>query len=129
MQGIQGAEGPKGDPGDPGIQGPDGPQGEQGDQGLQGETGTVGMHSHALNVRVVVGNVVVVPSVSDIIYGIANCDSGEKVSGGGYMIAYGGQDFLVLGSYPWAGTSWKLRLANRSTVNVGVNVYAVCVST
>jgi collagen triple helix repeat protein len=98
--GPQGPAGPQGPQGETGAQGPQGPQGETGPQGPQGQTGPQGPQgpqgpAGPTNVVVRVG-VLSAPGGSSQ----ADCNAGERATGGGGLVASGGAELGLRYSIP-----------------------------
>jgi hypothetical protein len=108
-----------------GPQGPAGPQGQQGTQGAQGAPGLVDLSKLSL---VDSGAVTVVSGTTNT--AVASCPSGDKVTGGGFIIVHGNDDGLdAYASGPNSAlTVWSTTVANSSSFNASIRAYAVCVS-
>jgi len=100
--------------------GPAGPTGSEGMQGIQGPPGT----TENITIRYVDGHPI---KIIGIVNTTAQCNSDEKISGGGFSI-YGGIGF-ILASQP-QNNSWVARAANpfdASSGDIGnLTAHAIC---
>lgn len=112
-----------------GPKGPQGPEGPQGEEGLQGEQGLSG----ATNVTVRTGADVTVDA-NDTNAATADCQAGERATGGGWevvggnlaIIDYANRPMQVPGETP---VSWLVELYNPSGSNSSTaRPYVICAS-
>jgi hypothetical protein len=138
---FRGPAGPAGAPGQNGGPGPQGPQGPPGQAGAQGLPGAAGA-SGATNIVMRTGPSVSIAAGNDGAGG-ANCNSGEKATGGGvypesnvffpYMVASFPLPNVIFGT-PGNGitaTGWEVVVANPSNSNtnpITVVPYVICAS-
>jgi len=107
--GLTGATGPQGIQGPTGLTGATGPQGIQGPTGLTGATGADGASGW---VRVV--GTAVVGSRYSLATATADCPSGKKALGGGYLITAVNSEYSyhcavpAMASYPSDGDTWTV---------------------
>ena len=118
-QGDQGPQGLQGPPGEPGPQGPQGLKGDKGDPGTDGADGSDGVSGR----QVVIGEWIVARGTNPANYG-TDCPAGKVAISGGYS-AFGLEAF---GSFPVDSDTWGAKVANRSTADYPLQVYAVCVT-
>ena len=120
-QGPPGINGINGKQGPPGLMGPIGPRGTQGIQGIQGSPGT----TKNITIRYVDSSPI---KIIGIVNSTAQCNSDEKISGGGFSID--GGIGLILASEP-QNNSWVARAANpidTSSGNMGnLTAHATCI--
>jgi len=105
-QGSVGPQGPQGLQGNPGIQGPAGPQGPAGANGVSGWERIVGA-STATNTA------------------SADCSTGKKVVGGGYVIS-GDDNADVLSNWPSDQDTWTVTAKHKGSASL--QAYAICVT-
>jgi hypothetical protein len=117
-------KGPKGDPGVQGPKGDRGPQGLQGPKGDPGEPGSGGAPTFVTRSTVATIN----PGNGQATF--ARCDSGERVTGGGYDVdptGAGDTGTLTIGADKPLGTDiWEVAADNDSQAPHTIVVFAVC---
>jgi hypothetical protein len=115
-----------------GAVGPSGPQGIAGAEGKQGKEGIAGKNG-ATNVvvRFVEGNV----NNGGVIEQTANCNAGERATGGGAQLWNGGDaGSVVIASSPVPNgqgetpTGWHVVWENKSGGTQTIHTYAICAS-
>ena len=103
-QGPPGINGINGKQGPPGVMGPIGPMGLQGIQGIQGPPGT--------NKNITITYVDSLPiKIIGIVNSTAQCNSDEKINGGGFSIK-GGIGFILASEPQPQNNSWVAEAAN-----------------
>jgi Collagen triple helix repeat (20 copies) len=134
INGHDGKDGLDGKDGAPGINGHDGTDGKDGAPGLNGHDGTNGTNGKdgkdGFNGVTLKSVDFFVPPGSHGTNGVASCDSGQKVVGGGVKVAESLADFsLTYSSYPDSASTWKVRMGNTGqSFGLSATVYAVCVA-
>lgn len=129
-QGVQGPKGdtgpagpvgPQGDKGDKGDPGPVGPQGEPGPQGESGPQGPAGPAA-GLEVFQRTDQIDVLPSTTRTV--VAQCQSGEKLTGGGYW----GWSLQIFGSRqaPDGSQRWVVDAHNPTANTLQLRATAMC---
>jgi hypothetical protein len=117
-QGLPGINGSNGKQGPPGLMGPVGPRGPQGIQGPPGTTKNIMIREiNGPTIRIV-----------GIVNSTAQCNSDEKISGGGFSID--GGFGIILASKP-QNNSWVARAANPFEISHSdtgnLTTYAKCI--
>jgi len=115
--GSSGASGPQGPQGVTGSSGPTGPSGYTGVTGATGPTGVLGFYIRSIFIDV---------GSYSTANGVANCDTGDSVTGGGFNIGSTNNNVSVYASYPSGVTDWKVAVNNQMPITVRVYIYAVC---
>ncbi len=123
FQGVKGDPGEKGDKGDPGPQGFQGVKGDPGEKGDKGDPGTNGTDGTdgVSGRQVVIGEWVVRSGTFPTSYW-TDCPSGKEVISGGFSAF----QLEVSGSYPVDSNTWGAKVANRTSADYTLQVYAVC---
>jgi hypothetical protein len=123
-QGPPGINGISGKQGLPGLMGPVGPRGSQGIQGLQGLQGSPGTTKN-ITIRYADSPPT---EIKGIVNTTAQCNSDEKISGGGFSIK--GGIGLILSSEP-QNNSWVAQAANPINTSNGdignLTAHAICI--
>jgi hypothetical protein len=109
-------EGPQGQQGEQGEQGEQGQQGEQGEKGEKGDPGT--------------SNTYFVSGAYEglaIISGVARCDEGDLVTGGGFR-QLSGPPTTIVENFASGRRAWTVTMlaADGSVTPIGMEVHAVC---
>jgi hypothetical protein len=109
-QGLQGPAGPQGEqglPGLPGPQGEQGPAGPQGEQGLQGPAGpgVSGAYDVWTNVHL---------EPQGEVTGIAVCEPGDYVAGGGYLFSPLASGATTINSFATDSRIWNVTVKNNN---------------
>jgi len=123
-QGPPGINGINGNQGPPGLMGPVGPRGPQGIQGIQGIPGPSGTTKN-ITIRYVDSPPT---EIKGIVNSTAQCNSDEKIVGGGFSIK--GGIGLILASKP-QNNSWVAQAANPIDISNNIignlTAHATCI--
>ncbi|GAA0381194.1 hypothetical protein Acor_02890 [Acrocarpospora corrugata] len=102
-----------------GVSGPRGPEGPRGPKGDKGE------RSDGLGKITQRSGPAFTVAPKTTIAGIASCQAGEVVTGGGWVSVQGGA-FFVDTSRPTAQEGWRVQVTNPNTTDVAAQPYAMC---
>ncbi len=122
--GTAGATGPQGPKGAEGPKGSEGPKGNEGKEGPKGETGSSGISGY----QIVKGNVASGSgSGFNFAYSKAQCPSGKKVLGGGFLTPTGSNgQIYVAEDGPNSSGEWEVITGSASTGGYTMASYAIC---
>jgi hypothetical protein len=135
-QGPQGAQGPKGDAGPQGPQGVAGPAGPRGDAGPQGARGDAGPAGPAGPAGAAAASATPVTAQKMEMVRLApgqnhnvnaECPTGKRVTGGGYIIGNSQRGMAEQSSPHSNGVAWVVSVRNHSDAEGQVEITAIAV--